>query len=384
VAENLSPKLIAWGSGFDEATLAQAKRTASLPIIYDYVALMPDAHLGKGATVGSVIATKNAIIPSAVGVDIGCGMIAARLNFKTDKLPDNLDRLLSAIEKAVPAGLGCENKKVAAKAMKFFDENKPQSLLAEKMLGKAIKQLGSLGSGNHFLELSKDENDDCWLVLHSGSRYIGKELAEAHITKAKELAKSLELNDPELAYFTQGTPEFEHYINDMLWAQKYAALNREIMLESALDTLFKFLRFGKVLETINCHHNFAAKETFGGIDLWITRKGAIKADKNMLGIIPGSMGTKSYITRGKGNLLSFNSSAHGAGRRYSRNKARALFGAADLKKQMGNKTWLKSQAVKLVDEIPSAYKDINEVMKAQSDLVEIVHELDQILNYKGI
>src|SRR5687767_5323230 len=354
---------------------------------------MPDAHVGIGATVGSVIPTKGAIIPSAVGVDIGCGMIAAELDVTESQLPDNLEPLLHRIERAVPAGVGQGHKgkrgAAAESAGKAADTwlatHRPATVLSGDQATKAASQFGSLGSGNHFFELCVDERSRLWVVLHSGSRGIGNQLAQAHIAKARRLAAAAQtpLEDPDLAYFLQGTREFEAYITDMQWAQDYALANREAMMDRAMAEVFTFLGVGREVRRINCHHNFTQPEVHDGKELWVTRKGAIKAGTDDLGVIPGSMGTRSYIVRGKGHPLSWSSCSHGAGRRHSRGAARRLYNAADLTKAMEGKTWLKSRADKLVDEIPAAYKDIDQVMADQQDLVEVLHTLRQVMNYKG-
>jgi tRNA-splicing ligase RtcB len=391
--ETINPRLLSWASEVDPETIRQAEKTARLPIVEGHVALMPDAHVGIGATVGSVIPTKGAVIPSAVGVDIGCGMIAAELDVTESQLPDNLEPLLHRIERAVPAGVGQGHSgkrgsaaESAGKAAgSWLARHRPATVLSEKQADKAASQFGSLGSGNHFFELCIDERSRVWVVLHSGSRGIGNQLAQAHIAKAKRLAKDamLSLEDPDLAWFVQGTPEFDAYVTDMLWAQDYALANRAQMMDAAIAEVLAFLGTGRVTQTVNCHHNFSQREVHAGQELWITRKGAIQADTGDLGVIPGSMGTRSYIVRGKGNAASWKSCSHGAGRRYSRTKARKLYSAADLTQQMQGKTWLKGRAAALVDEIPTAYKDIDQVMADQSDLVEVLHTLHQVLNYKG-
>jgi RNA-splicing ligase RtcB len=381
----INDKLISWASDIDPGTIRQAEKTARLPIVDGHVALMPDAHVGIGATVGSVIPTSGAVIPSAVGVDIGCGMIAAELDVTEGQLPDTLEPLLSRIESAIPAGVGKGHDRVARNAERWLIANRPASALADDRTAKVLKQFGTLGSGNHFLELCIDERSRVWVVLHSGSRGIGNQLAQAHIAKARKLAKEamLSLEDPDLAYFVQGSAEFEEYIADMLWSQDYARANRDQMMDSAMGEVFSFLGFGAETRRINCHHNFTQQETHAGRQLWITRKGAIKADRGDLGVIPGSMGTRSYIVAGKGNPVSWNSCSHGAGRRHSRTQAKKLFTSADLAAQMVGKVWLSKRADALVDEIPAAYKDIDQVMADQADLVEVRHTLRQVLNYKG-
>lgn len=381
--QRINDRLLNWASEIDEGTVLQAQKASRMPIVEGHVALMPDAHVGIGATVGSVIPTKNAVMPAAVGVDIGCGMIAAELNLTAGQLPDNLDPLLSRIEKAVPAGLGKWHDRSTLSADAWMASNKHP--LTNDQAKKAHVQFGTLGSGNHFFELCLDERDVAWVVLHSGSRGIGNQLASSHIKVAKALAKAFgeKLEDPDLAYFTQGTPEFDGYIADMLWAQEYAMANRQQMMDAALKEVLDFVGHGKVDKRINCHHNFTQREFHDGQELWITRKGAIQADKGRLGVIPGSMGTRSYIVSGLGNPLSWNSCSHGAGRRFSRKKAKEKFTRDDLKKAMEGKTWQSRDAGSLVDEIPAAYKDIDRVMEDQKDLVKVEHTLHQILNYKG-
>lgn len=381
----VSGKLWNWASEIDEGTLIQAGKMSRLPVVTGHVALMPDAHVGIGAAVGSVIPTENAVIPSAVGVDIGCGMIAVETDLSAGQLPDNLGPFLSRVERAVPAGVGQGHASVSKSAQSWMAKNAGRVELSPQQQRKAASQFGSLGSGNHFFEICLDERDVVWIVLHSGSRGIGNELAQGHIKLARTRAKeqALKLEDPDLAYFMQGTPEFGAYIRDMLWAQDYAMANRSAMLDAALVAFFSFVGAGKETNRINCHHNFTQRETHDGKSLWITRKGAIKAATGDRGVIPGSMGTRSYIMRGKGNALSYNSCSHGAGRRYSRSKAKTQFTVDDLAMQMKGKTWLSNRAAALLDEIPTAYKPIDQVMADQKDLVEIEHTLSQVLNYKG-
>jgi tRNA-splicing ligase RtcB len=381
----INDKLISWASDIDPGTVRQAEKTARLPIVEGHVALMPDAHVGIGATVGSVIPTRGAVIPAAVGVDIGCGMVAAELDVSEDQLPDALEALLSRIAKVIPAGVGQGHDRAAGKADRWLAAHKPATELADKQVAKVTKQFGTLGSGNHFFELCVDERSRVWVVLHSGSRGIGNQLAQMHIAKARHLATRLQLRleDPDLAYFVEGTPEFRAYITDMLWAQDYARANRDQMMDNAMREVFAFIGHGRETRRINCHHNFTQQEVHGGADLWITRKGAIKADHGDLGVIPGSMGTRSYIVAGKGNETSWTSCSHGAGRRHSRTQAKKLFTTADRAAQMARKVWLDERADALVDEIPSAYKDIDQVMADQADLVEVRHTLRQVLNYKG-
>ncbi|HEX4016714.1 MAG TPA: RtcB family protein [Frankiaceae bacterium] len=381
----LSETLWNWATDIDEGTLQQARKTSRLPIIAGHVALMPDAHVGIGATVGSVIPTDGAVIPAAVGVDIGCGMVAVETDLPASQLPDDLEPFLIRVEQVVPAGVGRGHGRASRKSEAWMAKNAGRVELTPRQESKSLVQFGSLGSGNHFFEVCLDERDVVWIVLHSGSRGIGNELAQSHIrlarTKANE--EALKLEDPDLAYFLQGTPEFEAYIRDMLWAQDYAMANRSAMMDDALAAFFAFVGTGTEQARINCHHNFTQLERHGERDVWLTRKGAIKADRDDWGVIPGSMGTRSYIVRGKGSELSYNSCSHGAGRRFSRTKAKKMFSAEDLASQMAGKTWLSGRAEALLDEIPSAYKDIDKVMADQADLVEVQHTLRQVLNYKG-
>jgi tRNA-splicing ligase RtcB len=381
----INDRLWNWASEIDDGTLTQARKASRLPILAGHVALMPDAHVGIGATVGSVIPTDGAVIPSAVGVDIGCGMIAVETDLSASQLPDDLHPYLDRVEQVVPAGMGQGHQRASSTAQAWMAANISRVELTSRQESKALTQFGSLGSGNHFFEVCLDERDQAWIVLHSGSRGIGNELAQGHIrlarTKAKE--EALRLEDPDLAYFLQGTPEFEAYVRDMLWAQDYAMANRSAMMDGALAAFFAFVGAGREVDRINCHHNFTEQEDHGGRTMWITRKGAIKAAVGDRGVIPGSMGTRSYIVAGRGNELSYTSCSHGAGRRYSRRKAKTTFTTDDLATQMAGKTWLSGRAEALLDEIPSAYKDIDQVMADQQDLVQVLHTLTQILNYKG-
>jgi RNA-splicing ligase RtcB len=381
----VSETLWNWASEIDEGTLRQAGQASRLPIIAGHVALMPDAHVGMGATVGSVIPTLNAVIPSAVGVDIGCGMIAVQTSLSASQLPDDLEPFIGRLAKVVPAGVGQGHGRASRTAAAWMQANCDRVELSAQQETKAARQFGSLGSGNHFFEVCLDENESVWIVLHSGSRGIGNQLAQGHIKLARTQAKeqALKLEDPDLAYFMQGTAEFEAYIRDMLWAQDYAMANRAAMMDDALEAFFTFVGAGREVERTNCHHNFTQREVHDGKELWITRKGAIKADVGDAGVIPGSMGTRSYIVKGRGSALSYNSCSHGAGRRYSRTKAKATFTVEDLAKQMEGKAWMSDRASALLDEIPTAYKDIDQVMADQADLVEIQHTLSQVLNYKG-
>jgi len=381
----IAPKLLSWASELDEQTLAQARRTARLPIIEGHVALMPDAHLGIGATVGSVIPTRDAIIPAAVGVDIGCGMVAVETDLTASDLPADLDPLVPKIERAIPAGVGKGHERRTAAGRSWFTEHQPRRDFSPKQVDRTVKQFGTLGSGNHFLAVARDERDRVWTVVHSGSRGIGNELATYHIDRARKLAQraGLELEDRDLAYFCEGTQEFDDYVMDMLWAQDYARANREQMMDALLDELTSFVGAGSEIRRINCHHNYSARERFDAVELWITRKGAIRAGKDDRGVIPGSMGNDIHIVRGLGNPASYDSCAHGAGRRHSRRQAKKRFTVDQLRREMEGRAWNRDRAGALLDEIPDAYKDLAQVMADQADLVEAEHSMREILNYKG-
>lgn len=382
-------KVLAWGrDGMDQATIDQAAKAARLPFVPGHVALMPDAHVGIGATVGSVIPTDGAIIPAAVGVDIGCGMVASETNLTAADLPDTLRNLMPLVEKGVPAGVGRGHELgnlIPANLRAYDAIGRPHTELGTKQSATAEAQFGTLGAGNHFAEVCLDERDVVWTVLHSGSRGIGNQLATQHINTAKGLMKQMfvRLEDPALAYLVEGSAEFTAYIEDMLWAQRYAFGSRTAMAAALNSALFKVVRKGHVVREINCHHNFTQRETYGDRELWITRKGAIQASTGAEGVIPGSMGTRSYIVTGLGNAASWNSCSHGAGRRLSRGQAKKELTGSSLKKAMKGKTWNEDRAGDLVDEHPEAYKDIDAVMAAQADLVAVQHVLHQIFNYKG-
>jgi tRNA-splicing ligase RtcB len=378
--EQITPQLWNWASDLEEQTRAQALKASRLPILAGHVALMPDAHLGIGATVGSVIPTESAIIPSAVGVDIGCGMIAARVDRTVAQLPDDLAPLLARFVERIPAGLGKWHRDASDDALAWMADH-PNPGISTGQEERAVVQFGTLGSGNHFVEVCADESDRVWIVMHSGSRGVGNQLAEKHIKLAKRQEQGLE--DPDLAYFIEGTPQFQDYVRDMLWAQDYAMANRESLMRSALAS-FKAFRGGRRVETVNCHHNYAAREEHAGRSIWVTRKGAIFAGRDAMGVIPGSMGTKSYIVRGLGNEDSYRSCSHGAGRRMSRGRARQEITMTAFKAAMKGRTWQVGDAEVLVDEAPQAYKDIDQVMADQRDLVEIVHELRGLVSYKGV
>lgn len=377
----VAPRVLSWASEIDDGTVRQAATTARLPVLSGHVALMPDAHVGIGATVGSVIPTMGAIIPAAVGVDIGCGMVATLTDLTASDLPANLDKLMLLVEERIPAGLG----KGHEVPRRLLGLGLPQSSLTGKQVATLEKQFGTLGSGNHFGEVCLDETDRVWTVLHSGSRGIGNQLAKHHMKVARGLMKQMfiRLEDPDLAYLVQGTPEFDAYITDMQWAQEYAMGNRQQMNAALTQSLFSVVGKGRAVEVINCHHNFTQREHHNGRDMWITRKGAIKAAAGDRGVIPGSMGTQSYIVSGKGVSASYNSCSHGAGRRMSRSKARAELSADSLVAAMGDRTWNSSRAQSLVDEHPDAYKDIDQVMADQADLVTVDAVLHQVFNYKG-
>lgn len=390
----INDRLWSWASDLEASTRQQAERTSRLPIVAGHVALMPDAHLGLGATVGSVVPTEGAIIPACVGVDIGCGMAAVRTDLTAGDLPDDLGPMLVDVEQAIPAGVGrghtgrradARAERRSKRAAAWLRDHQPRTTFDRDQSRKSLDQLGTLGSGNHFVEVCLDEDDTVWVVLHSGSRGIGNQLAQGHIARARKVAKRLEigLEDPDLAYLLEGSDEFDHYVADLLWAQDYAAQNRELMLDGLLAVVFAHVGKGRQRERVNCHHNYSARETHGGREVWVTRKGAIRAGTGELGVIPGSMGTSSYIVEGLGNPASYESCSHGAGRRLSRTQARKRLTPESLAEAMGDRTWLADRAASLVDEHPAAYKDIAGVMRDQADLVVIRHTLRQVLNYKG-
>lgn len=375
-----------WASQLEDQAREQAERTAALPFVAGHLALMPDAHWGMGATIGSVIPTQGAVIPAAVGVDIGCGMIAAELPFTADLLPDDLDRLLGYIGDVVPAGVG-QGHDTEREMGDLREAARSGPELTDKQWKKAASQMGTLGSGNHFVEVCTDERERVWVVLHSGSRGIGNELAKVHIDGAKKMMARyfIELDDPDLAYLVEGTPEFDAYITAMLWAQDYALVNRERMMHMILVQMGAFIgRDFAVSSAINCHHNFTEQEHHHGRNVWLTRKGAIRAREGDLAVIPGSMGTSSYIVEGLGNPASYQSCSHGAGRTMSRGRARRELDLDTFKAEMGDRSWLSDKAGALLDEDPRAYKDIDMVMADQADLVRVRHTLTQILNYKGV
>jgi RNA-splicing ligase RtcB len=383
--EEIAPNVLSWASELDEPTRAQAEKTARLPILAGHLALMPDAHLGIGATIGSVIPTESAVIPSAVGVDIGCGMAARRLDITQDDLPDGLERWVTEMEATVPAGLGRWHGEPSGAARAWFAENPPPNTLDDQR--KAAAQLGTLGSGNHFIELATDGDSRIWILLHSGSRGGGNRLATMHTKTARKLHEGLgtRLEDPELAWLQEGTPAFDVYIRDLRWSQAFARENRRLMLESTHRALERVLgRDVATADEVNCHHNFTERERHGGREVWVTRKGAIRARVGDRGLIPGAMGQRSYVIRGLGSAVAYESCAHGAGRRMSRRQAKKQLSIESLAEAMGAAAWQHASARALLDEHPSAYKPIDVVMRDQADLVEIEHELHGIANYKGV
>lgn len=386
--ETISKRLVSWASLIDDKTVDQARTSATMPFIYPHLALMPDAHLGLGATVGSVIPTLGAIMPAAVGVDIGCGMIAVRTQFAASDLPVDRRPVREQIERAVPLSAGKQNRKIVATAEPRIAE---LEALAEakgfdpaRFAGNWREQLGSLGSGNHFIEVSVDELDRVWLFLHSGSRGVGNKIAQHHIAVAKRLAKQwwIDLPDPDLAYLVEGTPEFTRYIAELRWAQHFALLNREEMMDRVARQVGEWVGTPvEEQERINCHHNFTECEMHFGKRVWVSRKGAIQADLGRPGLIPGSMGTASYVVEGLGHPMSLNSSPHGAGREHSRTKARQLFTHEQLREAMVGIEFRDTDA--FLDEIPQAYKPIDRVMADAAELVKVRHVLRQLVNVKG-
>ncbi len=388
--EKFSKRLMNWASILEPNTREQAEKTSSMPFIFPHVALMPDAHLGKGSTVGSVIPTLGAIIPAAVGVDIGCGMAAVRTQFHREDLVGrgSLAPLREQIERAIPLSAGRYNKKVVATAEPRIAE---LTKLAEDALFDPAKyagnwqlQLGTLGSGNHFIEVTVDEEDRVWLFLHSGSRGVGNKIAQKHIAVAQAAMKQwwISLPDPDLAYLVEGTDEFWCYIRELGWAQHFALLNRDEMMDRTLRLLAEFMGTAVLeQERVQCHHNYTVKERHWGKDVWCSRKSAIDASEGTPGLIPGSMGTASYVVTGKGNAVSLNSSPHGAGRSYSRTAARKKFTGDQLRAAMAGIEYRDSDA--FLDEIPAAYKDIDQVMADASELVQVRHTLHQVVNVKG-
>ena len=378
----------------EEPAIRQLRNVSALPWTHG-LRVMPDVHYGKGATVGSVIAMHQAVAPAAVGVDIGCGMTAVRTNLSPDRLPDNLGRLRHAIERGVPVGNGAHRdhsptidrhgrlKRRFTQMREGFESLQARRLARSfgRLETKAVSQIGTLGGGNHFIELCAGDDDRIWVTLHSGSRGIGNRLAQEHMEVAQSLTHNKGLVDRDLAVFLSHTPQMEAYLHDLWWAQSYALLNRDVMLASICDDLSRHIPRIAFEDPIRCHHNYVAVETYDDLELIVTRKGAIRAGKNDLGVIPGSMGTGSYIVRGLGNPVSYESASHGAGRRMSRSQAKRRFTTKDLAEQTRGIECRKDPGV--IDEIPAAYKDIDDVIRAQSDLVEVVARLRTLLCIKG-
>ena len=398
----------AWVDGvtLDHNALAQARRTAELPFIHKHVALMSDAHWGLGATVGSVIPTHKAIVPAACGVDLGCGMVAQRTTLNASDLPDNLGQIRSEIEKNVPHGRtdrGGRNDRGAwrhspgiatkkwndAWKQKFslkdgLDQIVERSPKIGRAANKALSHLGTLGSGNHFIEICLDQDDRVWVMLHSGSRGIGNAIGRHFIELAKEDMRRFFINlpDKDLSYLAEGTQNFNDYVKAVSWAQRFAYVNREVMMHQTMEALRKHLKPFDVDESaIQCHHNYIERENHFGANVWVTRKGAVRARKDDMGIIPGSMGARSFIVRGKGNPMSFHSCSHGAGRVMSRGEAKNTISVEQHKEATAGVECRKDAGV--IDESPMAYKPIEAVMEAQKDLVEIVHTLKQVVCVKG-
>jgi tRNA-splicing ligase RtcB (3'-phosphate/5'-hydroxy nucleic acid ligase) len=392
----------AWTQGVEveHDAVVQIRNIAALPVVAGHVAVMPDVHMGKGATVGSVIPTRAAIIPAAVGVDIGCGMCAVQTALAATHLPDSLRRLRSAIEALVPVGFNhhpqpvrTQHDGLAGLALERRGRelhHRYRGLRIMDRVGRfdharAWRQLGTLGGGNHFVEICLDEAQRVWIMLHSGSRNVGKTIGETAIGLAREEAQRLQrcLPDRDLAWLDEGTALFDEYVDGLHWAQDYAAHNRNLMLHAVLKAMREsFAReVGTLEHAVNCHHNYSSVEEHFGAQVWITRKGAVAARAGQLGIIPGSMGARSYIVRGKGNAEAYCSCSHGAGRRMSRGAAKRAFSLDDLRKQTEGVECRKDAGV--LDEIPGAYKDIDAVMAAQSELVEVVHTLKQVMCIKG-
>ncbi|PYB74542.1 RtcB family protein [Pseudomonas soli] len=389
-------KLWTDGVPVEDDARKQLMNTAKMPFIFKHLAVMPDVHLGKGSTIGSVIPTVGAIIPAAVGVDIGCGMIAARSSLHARDLPDNLHGLRTAIEKAVPHGKTFGRRDQGAWDNVPEQADQMWSGLAGRF--KAITEkyprlektnnrqhLGTLGGGNHFIEVCLDEADRVWFMLHSGSRGVGNAIGNLFIELAQADMRQhmVNLPDRDLAYFEEGSRHFADYVEAVEWAQDFARHNRELMMQAVVAATRKVLGrpFEASLEAVNCHHNYVQKEQHFGREVLVTRKGAVSAQKGQLGIIPGSMGAKSFIVRGLGNEESFCSCSHGAGRVMSRTKAKSRFTVEDQQRATAHVECRKDKDV--IDEIPMAYKDIDAVMQAQRELVEVVHTLRQVVCVKG-
>ena len=383
-------RVVSWASDAEPNTLLQAQRTARSPAVSGDVALMADAHVGIGATVGSVIPTEAAIIPAAVGVDLGCGMTAVRSQHTASHLPDDLTPALDAIAASVPSGFAA-HPEATTQARDWLRSRKlpDKKAVSSKVKAKMGAQLGTLGGGNHFVEVSVDDDQRVWIVLHSGSRGVGNALASGHIKAAKRVCRQAgrELEDPDLAYLAEGDEGFDEYVADMLWAQDYARANRALMTAAVTAALLVAtgLDFSAAApeDRIDCHHNYAERERHGDKTVWVTRKGAIRARAGDRGVIPGSMGDDTYIVSGRGRAESYCSASHGAGRLMSRRRAKEQITAQQLTERMQGRTWQADKAHRLTDEAPGAYRDINTVMDAQRDLVDVQHRLTAVLNYKG-
>jgi tRNA-splicing ligase RtcB (3'-phosphate/5'-hydroxy nucleic acid ligase) len=390
--EQIAKGLLNWASILEDATREQALQTARMPFVRPHVALMPDAHLGMGSTVGSVIPTVKAVMPASVGVDIGCGMAAVRTQLTKHDIAEvgRLSALREAIERAVPVSKGGYNRKLTATAAARVAELEALAERAEfdpgSYAGNWRLQLGTLGSGNHFIELCLDEADRLWVFLHSGSRGVGNKIAQRHVRTAQQLCerRRIELPHRDLAHLPEGTAEFWHYIRELRWAQRFALENRAEMLDRIVGCIAGWAgREIERAEDVQCHHNYTEQERHFGEDVWLTRKGAIDASAGRPGLIPGSMGTRSYVVTGLGNPASFNSAPHGAGRNFSRRAARARFTVEQLAEAMAGIEWRASNAAAFLDEIPDAYKSIDVVMEDAKDLVTVEHTLRQVLNVKG-
>lgn len=399
VIQGVNVPIKAWvdGVSFEEEAQNQLVNVSGLPFIHKHIAVMPDVHAGKGSTIGSVIATKKAIVPACVGVDLGCGLYAQQTTLFAKDLPDDLKQIRDDFERAIPHGFVT----IPGRSIKGGWEYMPNSVASQWNMikdkydyivqknpqiehKKPHEQLGSLGSGNHFLELCLDENDQVWIMVHSGSRGVGNKIGTYFIEQAKKEMERMyiSLPDKDLAYLCEGSTLFDDYVEAVHWAQDYALINRQLMINFALGVMRKHLppfQLGK--HAVNCHHNYVEKEHHYGQNVWVTRKGAVRAREDDLGVIPGSMGAKSFVVRGKGNKESFCSCSHGAGRLMSRTKARELFTVDD--HIQATKGIECRKDVDVIDETPKAYKNIDDVMAAQSDLIEVVHTLKQVVCVKG-
>ncbi len=392
--EKISDRLYSWASILEPGTREQARKTSTMPFIFPHVALMPDAHVGKGCTVGTVLPTAGAIMPACVGVDIGCGMCAVRTQFTMEHIEGrDLSALRESIEATIPLSAGNYNPHTKGDIRDLVEQLEGYAGIAsaQKAAGNWRLQLATLGSGNHFIEISCDEEDRVWLFLHSGSRGVGNKLAQQHIRIAQAMCKGRPLPDRDLAYLTEDTKEFWDYITDLRWAQRFALLNRTAMMRRVTACFEKWIGAQvKKTEEVNCHHNYTEKMPAvladhygwtGPETVWLSRKGAIDASRGAMGLIPGSMGAASYVVEGKGNELALNSSPHGAGRNYSRSQAKKTFTMEQLETAMKGIEWRHTSA--FLDEAPEAYKPIDQVMEDAADLVEVRHTLHQFVNVKG-